>query len=237
MIELKRTSSRCVHGFERSVVRCRPCDSRERAVLHANREQAPEGPPVRVNWPRKPRVSPGRFTRPQLRSSPIPPEHAITLSQNPERIQPVQIEETPEPEARKPWRSDRYGDFIDFCCRALEVERSEILSIDKSVPHILQARQFIAWALRDRWNLSYPHLGRLLQRDHTTMRSSVRKVSNALEARERWALECVAACEVVPSQTIEIEAPLDSLRWCGETSALELDIAFDPDALQLAVSL
>lgn len=49
-----------------------------------------------------------------------------------------------------------------------------LLSRNKET-HVVRARQEAAWMLRQR-GLSYPSIGRLLDRDHTTIMAAVRKV-------------------------------------------------------------
>lgn len=110
---------------------------------------------------------------------------------------------------------ERYLQFIADCCLALEVDVEDVLASGKSARAVVEARQFIAWALRDKWGLSYPHLARLLHRDHTTMIASVRKVQRANESRERWALQCAEACAYRTQPTLVTESALESLSAMG----------------------
>lgn len=113
-------------------------------------------------------------------------------------------------------RSDaRYLDFMISCCVALEVDIEDVIAPGKKCRPVVEARQFIAWALRDRWRLSFPHLGRLLNRDHTTMIASVRKVQRAQDSREPWALQCAETCAVLARGEVQVETALESLSAMG----------------------
>lgn len=98
------------------------------------------------------------------------------------------------------------------CCSRLGVEATDVLQARRDSRVLVRARQFIAWYLRERYELSFPHIGRLMNRDHTTVIHSVRKVRAALAARERWAFASKAVCwPEVESSPVPLETALDSL--------------------------
>ncbi len=65
--------------------------------------------------------------------------------------------------------------------------------------------------------MSYPQLGRLLDRDHTTMISSDRKVARAVLNREAWILDILERVEHSLAPRLELESPLETLRRCAAT--------------------
>jgi chromosomal replication initiation ATPase DnaA len=105
-----------------------------------------------------------------------------------------------------------YRAFVAQCCTALGVGVDELLAMDKGCRQVCEARKFVAWALRDRWRLSYTQLARALNRkDHTTMISSVNRFQRAIDNREFWALQLVERCEFTTRSEIQIETALESL--------------------------
>lgn len=100
---------------------------------------------------------------------------------------------------------------------ALEVDPDEVIGKSRAGVQLVEARQAIVWLLRQRFRLSYPQLGRLLDRDHTTMMASDRKVARAVSNREAWILDILDRCDApaAPELQIELESPLDTLRRCS----------------------
>lgn len=105
----------------------------------------------------------------------------------------------------------RYVDFMVSCCDALEVDIEDVIATDKKVRYVVEVRQFLSWAFRNRWRLSFSHIGRLMNRDHTTVMSSVRKVQCAINARKPWALQLEATCNTYLRGGLEVESALESL--------------------------
>lgn len=103
--------------------------------------------------------------------------------------------------------------FLDECLDALELELHELLGKGRSVERIVRSRQAITWALKDRFpSLSWPKLGKLLLRDHTTAMYSAAKFARALDRGERWAIELRAELEGSVAPLADLESPLDSLQ-------------------------
>ena len=117
----------------------------------------------------------------------------------------------------------RYRRFIEDCCAALEVEPSDVLGACRESGPVMQARHALGWLLRERFGLSYPHMGRVLGRDHTTVMASVKKFALALSAGEGWAREIASRAGMVDRKVEGIEGPLESLRYCREV-AIELEL-------------
>jgi chromosomal replication initiation ATPase DnaA len=111
-------------------------------------------------------------------------------------------------------KSDQgFNAFIESACAVLDVNVHEVKGRARGHRGLVEARQLIAFVLRERYKLSYPHLGRLLgDRDHTTIMSGVAKVGRALNAREPWAIEGVARVGGAPMVPIELESALDTLQ-------------------------
>lgn len=78
------------------------------------------------------------------------------------------------------------AELLDRVCRHFSVTRAQLVSADRHA-HIAQARQVAAWLLRER-GFSYPAIGRELNKDHTTIMASVRKV-NALREKSAKVFE------------------------------------------------
>jgi hypothetical protein len=213
---LTRISTRCDHGFERSLVRCAKCDANERRASLPPVEPAPIILRAFRVVARKP-----RRRAPQLKKRPIPAEHSVTFR----RIQPkessVRFEAMREPEPFEEVRprtlqiDERHQRFIRECCAALEVDHADVIGKFRGSRPLVEARQILAWVLRARWQLSYPNLARLLARDHTTMIVSVRKVQRAIDAGEQWAVRGVSACQADPRPGLKLETALESLSAMG----------------------
>lgn len=116
---------------------------------------------------------------------------------------------------------ERYRAFMADCCRALEVELEDVLGSRRESGPVMNARHAMGWLLRERYGLSYPHMGRVLRRDHTTVMHSVKKFALALEARQRWAVTIAGLAGCVGRAMLELEGPLDSLRSCSAGIELE----------------
>jgi chromosomal replication initiator protein len=70
-------------------------------------------------------------------------------------------------------------------CEHFEITMTELLSKDRHA-HIADARHVAAWLLRET-GLSYPSIGKVLERDHTTIMHSVRKVEREIASEPRAA--------------------------------------------------
>lgn len=109
--------------------------------------------------------------------------------------------------------SEHHRRFVVDCCLALSVELVHVLGKRKSrdVNDLVRARKSIPWALRQRFpELSYPDIGGLLKRDHSTIMYSVAAFGEALDNREGWAL--YAARELLnPVPPVKLELALESL--------------------------
>jgi chromosomal replication initiator protein len=70
--------------------------------------------------------------------------------------------------------SDDVPELHARVCKRFGVRFDELLGKGRHA-HLAQARHVLAWLLRQR-GLSYPAIGKYLNKDHTTIMSAVRKV-------------------------------------------------------------
>ncbi|HYQ04343.1 MAG TPA: hypothetical protein VER96_36975 [Polyangiaceae bacterium] len=119
--------------------------------------------------------------------------------------------------------SSLHTQYLDSCCEALRLELHELLGKGRAVERVVLSRQAITWAMKDRFpSLSWPQLGRLLLRDHSTAMYSAAKFARALESGARWAIEMRAALQGYVAPLADLESPLDSLqRFAAEGMAAE----------------
>lgn len=115
---------------------------------------------------------------------------------------------------------DRYMRFMLDCCERQQVELADVLGRSNESGPVMHARHAMGWLLRGRFGLSYPHLGRVLCRDHTTVMNSAKKFAAALERCDAWAVEIIELCGTAGRTALPLEGPLDSLRSC--TTGIEL---------------
>ncbi len=127
----------------------------------------------------------------------------------------------------------RHAAFLDECCDALGVQLHEVLGKGRAVPTVVHARQAITWALHDSYpELSWPKLGKLLKRDHSTLMHSAAQFAKGLHARAEWALSMRAELSGKTVPLVGLEGPLDSLRSCpGIDLSTALDVTFELGAV------
>jgi hypothetical protein len=65
-------------------------------------------------------------------------------------------------------------EVVSRVCKQFSVSSADLLGARRHA-HIAQARHVLAWLLRER-GLSYPAIGKAMNKDHTTIMSAVRKV-------------------------------------------------------------
>lgn len=168
---------RCDHGFMRSMVACRACDGVERArakpltpIAPAGSPLAPEAAPVVLSFAFSVNA-PGVPVWP-LQGNPNPP--AVVAGGALLRVHPDRV--------------------FDATAIAYFVSTRQILGKDRH-QSIAAARLAAYWLLRALCGLSYPQIGALLRRDHTTVMSGVKRVERrrATDAHFRAHLELVAA--------------------------------------------
>lgn len=96
--------------------------------------------------------------------------------------------------------------FAHKCCLSWGVPFALITGGRRNDPAVVQARKALAWMLRRQFEgASYPALGRILQRDHTSVISGERAFQRALDAGEPWALQALReasqqVAKVVPNE-------------------------------------
>lgn len=83
-------------------------------------------------------------------------------------------------------------EYVFERCRAWgsDVE-TVVFSRRRDMSEIINARKALCWLLRTEFRLSYPRIGKLVMRDHTTVIHHVRAFQSAFDAGEAWALELV----------------------------------------------
>lgn len=120
---------------------------------------------------------------------------------------------------------ERYQRFITDVCEALEVDFEDVTGRNREAGAVMQARFLLVYLLRKTYRLSYPQVGRLLKRDHTTCIHHDRKFARLLEQRDEDALWAMGRVAGVERPLAALERPLDSLRYCGVDDGLEIDLA------------
>jgi len=115
---------------------------------------------------------------------------------------------------------DRYARFIADFCQALELNVDDVLGRCREAGPVMLARFALTYLLRERFRLSYPALGRILKRDHTTCINSRQKFSRMLANNDRFAIEVMRKTGGVGVPMLDLEGPLDTLRRC--TAGIEL---------------
>lgn len=157
------SEQRCGHGFLRSIVGCRICDTNEALKAAAVRAKPLDKPsadwqPVTLALPPPKAATPASFAF----SIAVPgvPYHPPT---GPTPSAHAAVAGAPE-------------FVLQTVADAYFVSVAQLCSKDRH-QSIAQARLVAYWALRRLCNLSYPQIGRALAgRDHTTAMAGVRKV-------------------------------------------------------------
>lgn len=110
---------------------------------------------------------------------------------------------------------EKYVRFIEQCCAVLEVDVADALGHCREAGPAMNARFALTYLLRERFGLSFPMLGRILHRDHTTCMNGYRRFAKMLRGRDRFALEIMTLTADIGVQPMELESPLDTLRRCA----------------------
>jgi chromosomal replication initiation ATPase DnaA len=97
-------------------------------------------------------------------------------------IQEIQPEPEPDPEPEPKARV--YQDFrkriIADCAKEFGISVEDLLG-NSRVNHIVMARRKAAWIFYQRGTMSYQQIGRLLNKDHSTIIHAVQKYQKSLE--------------------------------------------------------
>ena len=56
---------------------------------------------------------------------------------------------------------------------------------------VAQARNLCFWLLRTHMPMSYPEIGKMFDRDHTTVMAGVRSASRHVERCDDWTMDCI----------------------------------------------
>lgn len=72
-----------------------------------------------------------------------------------------------------------FKDFLRAACEFYDISEAEIMSKCRTM-HTSQPRHMMIYAYKQYSNRSYPYIGRLMDRDHTTIIHSVRFVESLL---------------------------------------------------------
>jgi chromosomal replication initiation ATPase DnaA len=83
-----------------------------------------------------------------------------------------------EPLRPKPLGSP-LAELVEETAAAFRVSSAEVLSRDRHST-IADARHVVAWRIRKQWGWSFPHIGKVLALDHTTIMSAVRKIDREI---------------------------------------------------------
>lgn len=110
---------------------------------------------------------------------------------------------------------EKYIRFIEQCCAVLEVDVADVLGHCREAGPVMNARFALTYLLRERFGLSFPMLGRILSRNHTTCMSAHSKFAKLLRGGDRFALEIMTLTADIGVQPMELESPLDTLRRCA----------------------
>lgn len=108
-------------------------------------------------------------------------------------------------------------DVINAVCEAFGVSRMDLLS-QRRHRHLADARIAVSVILRETTPLSYPRIGQLLNRDHTTVLHHLRKLEERLEdpvfrqcfaeARDRVSEEI----EIPKTEPTQLERTIEAMR-------------------------
>ena len=120
---------------------------------------------------------------------------------------------------------ERYTRFIADCCEALAVDVDDVRGRNREAGAVMQARFLLIYLLRKTYRLSYPQLGRLLNREHTTCMHHDRKFAALLAKGDQDAVWAMGRVAGVAKPLAGLERPLDSLRYCGVDDGLEIELA------------
>ena len=92
----------------------------------------------------------------------------------PKIVQEIQ----PEPKIRV--EPDFRKRIIAECAAEFGITANDILG-NSRVAHIVMARRKAAWIFHQRGTMSYPQIGRILNKDHSTIIHAVRRYKQSLE--------------------------------------------------------
>ena len=97
-------------------------------------------------------------------------------------IEKIQPEPEPDlvPEPKAPVERDFRKRIIAECAEEFGITVKDILG-NSRVNHIVMARRKAAWIFYQRGTMSYPQIGRLLNKDHSTIIHAVKKYQQSLE--------------------------------------------------------
>jgi hypothetical protein len=98
----------------------------------------------------------------------------------------------------------KHMEIFERCCAAWNTSEEEILSWVKK-RKLARKRQVLAWKLYQLNYMSYPAVGRLLGRHHTTIMHAVEVVDALIEQRDPYILSLVNAVrdhEPPPERTV-----------------------------------
>jgi hypothetical protein len=119
-----------------------------------------------------------------------------------------------------------YARFIAECCAALGVSVADVLGRSREAGPEMHARHLLSYLLRERHGLSFPRIARVMHRlDHTTSMHSVQKIRVLLAARDRLTVAALERVTGVGQPMLGLEAPLDSLRYCGADNGAVFELA------------
>ena len=98
--------------------------------------------------------------------------------------------------------------FVLKCCAAWDIKPELLLGKGRSYQEVVAARKAMAWLLRQSpWCLSYPRIGRVLERDHTSVMHLVSTFDDAMQNGEGWVFELLDAVDAQGRDTIPAPPP------------------------------
>jgi hypothetical protein len=120
---------------------------------------------------------------------------------------------------------ERYERFIADVCEALQVDVDDVRGRCREAGVVMLTRFLLVYLLRKTYKLSYPKLGRLMKRDHSTCRHHDREFARRLERGDEDAMWAMGRIAGVGEPLAALERPLDSLRYCGVDDGVAIELA------------
>lgn len=84
-------------------------------------------------------------------------------------------------------------DFAQKCCLSWGVPFEQLRAHRRDDQGIIRARKALAWMIRKQFgsSVSYPQIGRILDRDHQTIMYGAKGFQRALDSGEPWAMQAL----------------------------------------------
>ena len=81
---------------------------------------------------------------------------------------------------------DAFNEMVDLCSKIFGISENNILGRSRKRPYVV-ARQIIAYILRKKYNLTLSRIGKLMNRDHSTIVHNLECHKNDYETNDWYA--------------------------------------------------